>query len=248
MAEAVTARNGPKEPSTIPKFPSFRTNTRRRTRSTGICVPPQIEASQLFLPVPPKLTFVTEAGSNSPSQHRPMPPKKPASHDHSIVRDNSTDDSRVHFAEGTITNFHHKSKPKSTFAAGTNQVSEPLTPKASSSRLLPDLLTKPSETHHSPILDDKPSHTSPTSQDPDTGSIHTIIDVLKEFTWINEMCDEQMNHSNILSPFSSDTSYSSEIHLRSDWDSSTDTTGASGVTTPGTDDDSPCRVPSWGLV
>jgi len=250
MAKVVTARNWRETSSVIPRSPSIRTNTRRRTRVAGISVPPQTKERPLFLPVPPKLTFITETDSKSASSCRPKSKKKPASQCYSTAPAHSTDNVRTYYVENAGTNLYHKSEITSTFAAGTNQVSKPLTPKANDPRLRSDLSTKPSGTRHpsmAAMLDDKPSHTSPTVQMLDTSFIHTI-DVLEEFTWIDEMYEEEIDHSDMLSPFSSNTSLSSDVHLRSDWDSSTDITGASGGTTPCTDDDGPCLVPSWDLM
>lgn len=239
------AENPFKVSSVPPRVPSRRAEAPRKTGLAKTSAAPRSEERPVFLPVPPTLTFVSEPKSKPASPRVSLVSKEKSSNHPRKAPDYSTVISQQQIKETSRFTTGLTSGSYSTTAITTPSTSEPLSPQANDTGFGSHLATTPQQTCSSAAA--RPRTDNECHETPASGTRFSTkhsklpeldtTDVLEEFTWINEIYDEE---DIILSPFSSNISTRSDLDR---WDSSTDVTGVSLATTPFTEDGEDCWTP-----
>ncbi|MCJ1251648.1 hypothetical protein MMC30_008883 [Trapelia coarctata] len=242
------AKNSFKLSSAPPEVLSCGAGAQREPGTARASTNPRSVEHTLFLPVPPILTFVSEGNSKLPSPRPSSKSKKKALSGSNKAAVTSTIGFRRRVRETLDSDTGQARSSCSTSAAATHYAPGPLTPRADKTRFISDIPGKSQQTRHSATTRLGDANKRNESQASGTKSSTRYLeypeldttDVFEEFTWINEIYDDQLESENLLSPFSSNISTASDIDR---WDSSTDITGASLATTPFTDDEITCWTP-----
>ena len=224
----------------LPKMAHSRIEARQRASGTKALPTSRHEEPPVFLPVPPALTFVSEGNSKPTSRSSNKAKGKSPSYSSNAAGPGTALTSVVELQgiEKSKFDTNHSNYPVDTATASTTYTSGSSTPKAKDSCLSSTAPDKPQQ----PCYQSQSPRTRPSNKYRRQRELYTT-DVLEEFTWINEIYNEDVESTNLLSPFSSNTSVSNDVDHISGWDSSTDASGVSGITTPFTDDGSSCWTP-----